>query len=131
MTLSRVAVLALALSALSVVASTAQSPLSDSLSPLPPGATWDTLYRVFHAHHFVVHRLATRWSTVSALAQLIAADSAFGVFVIKHVDATTDEAELRRVLSRSSTSCPPHARALCVAIHTAAGNAVAQTAQPN
>src|SRR5258708_27746113 len=121
MTLSRVAVLALALSALSVVASTAQSPLSDSLSPLPPGATWDTLSRVFHAHQFVddgdeaeafsdfvVHRLATRWSTVRALAQLIAADSAFGVFVIKHIDATTDEAELRRVLSRSSTSCPPH-----------------------
>jgi len=122
----------------------AQSRPFDELHPLPPGATWDTLYRVFHEHRFVddgdvaetfsdfvVHRLATRWSTTPALAELVAKDSAFGAFVVKHVDATADSDELRRVIIHSSAACPRPARSLCAAINAAATNAAAQGAQPN
>ena len=143
MTLSRIVLFASVLSAAPIVIGAAQARPFDPLSPLPSGATWDTLYRVFHEHQFVddgvvaeafsdfvVHQLATRWSSVTVLARLITTDSAFGVLVIKHIDATTDEAELRRVQDRSTASCPPRTRSLCGAIHVAARQAAAQAAQP-
>src|SRR5260370_38150659 len=81
--------------------------------PLPPKATWDTLRWAFHAPNtvddgsaaetfsdFVVHRVATRWSTVRSLARLVARDSAFGTFGIKHVERTTAPTELRQAPAR-------------------------------
>jgi len=136
--------LSLFLCALAILplAAAAQAPGTDD--PLPPNATWDTLRRVFHDPNtvddgsaaetfsdFVVHRLATRWSTVRSLASLVARDSAFGTFVIKHVDATTDTTELRRVLDHATQSCPPAAKSLCSALQTAARRAIAEAAQPN
>jgi len=53
MTLSRIVLFASVLSAAPIVIGAAQARPFDPLSPLPSGATWDTLYRVFHEHQFV------------------------------------------------------------------------------
>ena len=133
----RIPLLAFAVSLLAVVAGAAQSAPSD-VNPLPPGANWDTLYQVFYRHRFaddgavaeafsdfVVHRLATRWSTLPSLARLAANDSAFSAFIIRHIDATADLDELR-VLVRRTSNCPARVRSLCSSIHAAAREAVDQ-----
>ena len=127
-------------------AASAQGQGATELFPLPPNATWHTLYNLYRHPNsafvddgataealsdFVVHRLATRWSTIRSLATLVVKDSAFGAFIVKHVDATTEVSELHRIVRYASSSCPLSARALCLALRTAAGNAVAQAAQPN
>ena len=133
----RILLLASTVSVLAVVAGGAQSAPSD-VKPLPAAANWDALYQVFHQHRFVddgavaegfsdfiVHRLATRWSTLPSLARLTAKDSAFTAFIIRHIDATTDLDELR-VLERQSANCPARVRSLCSSIHAAARQAVDQ-----
>jgi len=135
-----------ALVILAAGSASAQGRGTTELSPLPPHATWDTLYHLYRhpgpdfvddgstaeaLSQFVVHRLATRWSTVRSLATLVAADSAFGAFVLKHVDATTEVSELHRIVRYASSSCPPSGSSLCRALGAAARDAIAQAAQPN
>ena len=86
---------------------------------------WDALYDAFHrfSHcedravaagftHSVVWMLASRWDDLHDLEHLAEANRRFRAFVLRHIDATADEVDLRRIIART-TKCPGHARPLC------------------
>jgi hypothetical protein len=68
----------------------------------------------------VVHLLATQWSSLHQAQHLIAKDRSFQSFIVRHVDATTDAAELKRVRHSATTRCPASAKLLCRQIDRAA-----------
>ncbi len=72
----------------------------------------------------VVASLAADWATVSNLFQLMASHPSFRAFVFRHVDATCDTAELRRVQRASQERCPRGYEHDCEKIHSAASNAL-------
>ena len=68
----------------------------------------------------VARLLADQWPTLPALASLARRDPAFKKFVLKHVDATLDTADLKRVADHATLRCPKEATAICRAIAAAA-----------
>lgn len=73
----------------------------------------------------VVVTLAKHWDDLPALDKLFARDSSFRRLVLRHIDATTDEKDLRRVLSNTQTKCPAGHVKLCRDIEAAAKAAIA------
>jgi len=103
---------------------------------LDRASTWEAIYRSIKAYpdcddaHVgeeysdrIVHLLATRWKEVLTLNRLAASDTQFRHFVLKHIDATTDPAELRVVVQKASHECPARATDLCKEIAAAATEA--------
>ncbi|HEV8583810.1 MAG TPA: hypothetical protein VGT02_02465 [Methylomirabilota bacterium] len=76
----------------------------------------------------VVKMLAKRWARVEDLARLARRDRAFRAFVLRHVDATTDLGDLRRVAANAGRRCPPGLEELCGAVAKAAKDALKETA---
>jgi phytoene dehydrogenase-like protein len=73
---------------------------------------------------FVARMLARNWRTIADLQRLVARDSAFRLFVMRHISETADGNDLRQVLSNARDHCPRSARRLCVQIAAAARNAL-------
>ena len=86
---------------------------------------WDALYDTFHRFghcddrrvaagfaHSVVWLLVSRWQDLHDLEHLAEANRSFRAFVMRHIDATADEPDLRRIVTRAQT-CPGHARPIC------------------
>jgi hypothetical protein len=61
----------------------------------------------------VVRMLADRWNQLSTLQTLIDRDERFGKFVFMHIDATTDDHDLDRVVENASRHCPQADGQLC------------------
>jgi hypothetical protein len=74
---------------------------------------------------FTARSLAKKWGTLSDLQQLVAKDGAFHRFVIKHIDSTADNEDLRLALANALEHCPRRARGLCNEIAAAARQALA------
>lgn len=87
--------------------------------------SWDELYDKFHRFghcedrrvaagfaHSVVWLLASRWQDLHDLEHLAEANRSFRAFVMRHIDATADEPDLRRIVTRAQR-CPGHARPIC------------------
>ena len=87
--------------------------------------SWDALYETFHRFghcedgrvaagftHSVVWILASRWQDLHDLEHLAEANRSFRAFVLRHIDATADEPDLRRIVATAS-KCPGHARPIC------------------
>jgi hypothetical protein len=53
----------------------------------------------------VVHNLATRWEMLHELEILTESDPSFRNFVLKHIDATADETELKAVEQNALERC--------------------------
>jgi hypothetical protein len=98
--------------------------------------TWDALYDAFHrfghcddgaiAEGFsdsVVRLLASRWQDLHEFEQLSVPDRRFRAFVLRHIDSTANERDLRRIVAQSS-ACPSHARPVCRDIDKAARDAL-------
>src|SRR5580704_4033314 len=64
----------------------------------------------------VVRMLADRWIQLSILQTLIDRDKRFGEFVFEHIDATTDDHDLDRVVANADRHCPQGDRQLCGSI---------------
>ena len=62
---------------------------------------------------FVVASLANRWGTLHLLKTETIADNAFDLFVLKHIDATTDESDLAVVIKNAKTKCPSKLGPFC------------------
>jgi len=62
---------------------------------------------------FVVRTLAKKWESLSALQSEIAKNTKFKDFVIKHIDATTDENQLEMVIENAKLKCPSKLQNLC------------------
>ncbi len=80
---------------------------------------WHDLYRAFlelresddgdvaeRISEFVVHRLATRWESFPELATIARVDTAFGSWVVGHIDATTGEDDLACLVRHASARGP-------------------------
>jgi hypothetical protein len=70
----------------------------------------------------VVRLLSDHWDQLGDLNKL-SSDRKFLAFVIKHIDATVDEHELRNVIINSEKNCPKSAKMLCSLIEKAAKKA--------
>jgi len=64
----------------------------------------------------VVRMLADRWNQLPTLQTLVARDERFGEFVFKHIDATTDDHDLDRVVANADRHCPQGDGQLCSTI---------------
>jgi len=101
---------------------------------LPRLKSWASIYASFRAHtpqcddgfyaegytEAVVKMLSARWATVGELARLARRDPAFRRFVLKHVDASADPDDLRKVLTNATRQCPRDLGNLCASLATAA-----------
>ena len=72
----------------------------------------------------VVKMLAERWPQIDELRRLITTDAGFRTFVLRHVDPTAHERDLKRVVENAAQHCPPDAKALCTELERAAQNAL-------
>ncbi len=129
--------------AVAPVAAAAQGLPCSTLAPLARSASWQALHQIYVKQpcddgaiaeafsDFVVHKLASAWASLSSLASIVRGDSGFGTFVIRHIDATADDNELRTVARLASTRCPRGSQMLCRRIGAAASRAASEAAQPN
>src|SRR5882672_6599027 len=77
---------------------------------------------------FVVHTLATRWSTLNQLTNIVGKDPSFLEFVVRHIDATADTDDLKKIRQNAQHLCPRGAAALCVSVSIQAIAALAEAA---
>jgi hypothetical protein len=100
-------------------------------------STWDALfhsYKRFSAcddgsiaegYSESVGRILTdRWETLPRLAVISAANKGFQKFVLRHVDATLDSRDLKRIRANASHRCTAGEESLCEQLATAANKAL-------
>jgi hypothetical protein len=73
---------------------------------------------------FVVSTLSQRWSTLGDLEALIKHDKNYEQFILRHIDATTDEKDLSNIVTHASKDCPDGFEELCSKIGKAAMDAL-------
>jgi hypothetical protein len=89
--------------------------------------TWDGLYKSYVSYskcddggisegysESVARILVDHWNTLPRLAYFIKRDPTFRHFVLKHVDATLDTADLKKVRALTNTKCPAGLISLCI-----------------
>lgn len=69
---------------------------------------------------FVTASLAKKWESLKSLQQEIRKSRSFKDFVLTHIDATTDEDNLKRIVNNARTRCPLNLRGLCTHIENSA-----------
>ena len=100
--------------------------------------SWDEMYDAFHrfslcddggiAEGFsdsVANLLASHWDDLHDLEHLAEANKGFRAFVLKHIDATASEKDLRRILEHTK-DCPGYARPICRDIENRARAALSE-----
>lgn len=80
-----------------------------------PGCQDDGLYADGYSN-MVVGVLSANWRDIELLADMSAKDEGFRKFVLRHVDSSASEKDLRKVLGDSEAACPATARQLCAEI---------------
>ncbi len=72
----------------------------------------------------VVRLLSSHWNQLQKLSDLSSSDSKFLDFVLRHINATADQDELKKVLINAQTHCPKSAGTLCSMIEKAVEKAM-------
>jgi hypothetical protein len=72
----------------------------------------------------IVVRLSHHWSRSLGELQRHAADRAFTLFVLRHIDATTDSDDLKVISTNARAACPRRASAVCQKVAAAAESAL-------
>ena len=141
MTLRLLTVLILALSAMSTFASGQPCTKDDELrfsNELKNLKTWQALHVSsqkfsprcddgFIAEGYteaVAVLLSSNWTSVRKLAVIIKRDPKFQAFVLRHIDASADPGNLKRIQTNASTRCPRKHENLCTAIHSTTTEAI-------
>jgi len=88
--------------------------------------SWDVLYGSYKLYrHYddgaraegyseaVARILVDHWSTLPRLASLAKNDSYFRRFILKHIDATLDIDDIKKIKTNAKTRCPSELRAIC------------------
>jgi hypothetical protein len=101
--------------------------------------TWDQIYDFYKRYsgcddgaiaegysEAVVKMLSDRWQQLPTLQTLVDHDERFGKFVFKHINATTDEHDLDRVVANASRQCSQSDEQLCKTIRLQAVTARSQ-----
>ena len=91
--------------------------------------TWEQIYDSFKRYaacddgaiyegysDAVVRMLADRWEQLPTLQNLVDRDERFGKFVFQHIDATTNNDDLDRVVANVDRHCPQYDGKLCSTI---------------
>jgi len=100
--------------------------------------SWNSLYRSYHRFaprcddgsiaegysNSVVRILVDHWDTLPRLSELAANHQGFESFVLRHVDATVDGADLDKIRAKASHSCPAGQNDLCRRLRRAADRAL-------
>lgn len=110
---------------------------------LPTLHSWGALYKSFRLYEHcddgavgegysesVARILADRWNTLPRLASLAQENVDFRRFVLKHVDATDDMNDLKKIKAKAQTQCPPRLRVLCDDLGMQADSALKEDAAP-
>ena len=74
----------------------------------------------------VVRTLATNWSNLPELRAAAIQDPRFKAFVLRHIDATTNEADLRVIQASATSQCPKGSGSLCAEIRKASSRALSE-----
>ena len=74
--------------------------------------------------------LADRWSTLPEFAQLGRQDARFKKFVIRHIDATLIDDDLKQIQKNAITKCPPWLQDICGELGKEANTALAESGYP-
>ena len=74
----------------------------------------------------IVGMLARRWRTLDSLSGLTVLDSSFESFVLRHISATADDDELRRIQASSHGCSSDDLARLCERIEVACDRALAE-----
>ena len=98
--------------------------------------TWPEFYAVFRQYGHcddgapgegfsdsVVHLLATKWNSLPQAAAMAQKDPAFRIFLLRHIDETTDSDELGTVMLNAKAHCQKGLGKLCRDIYKAASSA--------
>jgi hypothetical protein len=99
--------------------------------------TWDALYQSYHrfAHcddgsiaegysESVARILADRWDTLPRISVLSANDQQFQKFVLRHIDATLDTNDVKKIRRNAIHRCPSGEDDFCRQVKTAADKAL-------
>lgn len=68
----------------------------------------------------IARLLAEHWDSLAELNKEIDKNPSFKRYVLRHIDATLDTDDLRKIETQSSHSCPAKQKALCDEINAAA-----------
>ena len=99
---------------------------------------WEEMYDAFHRFSpcddgavgegfsdSVARLLAAHWDQLHDLEHFAEANKGFRAFVLKHIDATASEKDLRRILEHTK-DCPGYARPICRDIENRARAALSE-----
>jgi hypothetical protein len=103
----------------------------------PTRNTWKDLYRLFKTYQgcddgvyaegysdFVAQSLAKYWDRFDELVSLVANDSTFHDFILRHIDATADQDDITALLNNVRTRCPSNSVFFCKDIEKSALSAI-------
>ncbi len=103
----------------------------------PEPKNWDSLYRLFKQFgqcddgaigegfsEDVAQLLSKQWTQLDALSRFTTADKTFERFVLRHVDATLSDGELKVIANNSRVHCPTGEKRLCQLLRTRAQSAL-------
>lgn len=68
-----------------------------------------------------------QWTHLDVLNRLIASDRTFKKFVLRHIDATLEEEELKGIEKNAASRCPEWGAHLCHSIRTEAQHSLQQS----
>jgi hypothetical protein len=99
----------------------------------PQPKNWSALHRLFKKFgqcndgeiadgisYYVGQLFLKQWARLDELDRLSGADKPFGKFVLRHIDATLKDGELRAILDLSRTHCPTGESEWCRVVATRA-----------
>jgi hypothetical protein len=91
--------------------------------------SWGSFYRLFKRFgdcddgaigegfsEDVAQLFSKQWAHLDALSRLTTADKAFEKFVLRHIDATLSEGELKAIANNSRLHCPVAEKHLCQSV---------------
>jgi len=64
----------------------------------------------------VVRLLSDHWSMLDQFLMYAKKSRSFKAFVLRHIDATTEESDLNTIAHHAAAECPRHAHQLCLEI---------------
>lgn len=103
--------------------------------------SWDALYKSYKLYgkcddgavaegysESVARILVDRWNTLLRMANLAAKDARFRRFVLRHVDATLDIKDLKKIRANAKRQCPSGLGAICADLTKEADAALKENA---
>ena len=105
---------------------------------LPSLTSWSRIYASFKMNvpgcddgifgegytESVAKMLSEKWQFLSELKALTDKDTLFRLFVLKHIDASADPDDLKRIYKNATQSCKKEYSELCMAIASASQKAI-------